>query len=59
MPALAVGGGASTSGPVVEAMMREVADNVVGLRVPGAAHWIAEENPSFLIAELLAFLGKR
>lgn len=56
MPVLAVGGAISTSGPVVDAMMREVADNVSGLRVPGTAHWIAEENPEAFLAGLLPFL---
>jgi pimeloyl-ACP methyl ester carboxylesterase len=57
IPVLAVGGATSTSGPVVEAMMREVADDVTGLRVPGAAHWVPEENPAFLLSGLLSFLG--
>jgi hypothetical protein len=37
-------------------MMREVADEVAGLRVSGAAHWIAEENPAAFTAGLLEFL---
>jgi pimeloyl-ACP methyl ester carboxylesterase len=36
-------------------MMGEVAQTVATLRVPGAAHWIAEENPDALRAGLLAF----
>jgi pimeloyl-ACP methyl ester carboxylesterase len=56
MPVLAVGGATSTSGPIVEEMMREVADDVTGVRVPGTAHWIAEENPKALTAALLKFL---
>jgi len=56
LPVLAVGGATSTTGPVMAEMMREVADNVISLRVPGAAHWIAEENPGFFVAELLQFL---
>ena len=55
IPVLAVGGMMSTTGPLVEEMMREVADNVTGLRIPGTAHWIAEENPAALIAGLLEF----
>jgi pimeloyl-ACP methyl ester carboxylesterase len=54
---LAVGGATSTSGPLVEAMMREVADHVTGLHIPGAAHWIAEENPGAFNAGLLHFLA--
>jgi pimeloyl-ACP methyl ester carboxylesterase len=56
MPVLAVGGATSTSGPIVEEMMREVADDVTGVRVPATAHWIAEENPKALTAALLKFL---
>ncbi len=56
MPLLAVGGATSTSGPLVEDMMREVAQDVTGLRVPQAAHWIAEENPKVFTAGLLSFL---
>jgi pimeloyl-ACP methyl ester carboxylesterase len=57
MPVLAVGGASSTSGPLVEEMMREVADNVAGLRVPGTAHWIPEENPQALARAVLEFAG--
>jgi pimeloyl-ACP methyl ester carboxylesterase len=57
IPVLAVGGATSTSGPVVEAMMREVADDVRGLRIPGTAHWIPEENPADFLSGLLSFLG--
>jgi len=58
IPVLAVGGAISTSGPLVEEMMREVADNVTGLRIPDTAHWIAEENPEAFLAGLLPFLAK-
>lgn len=54
-PVLAVGGERSTSGPLVEEMMREVAADVTGLLVPGAAHWIPEENPAALTRALLDF----
>jgi pimeloyl-ACP methyl ester carboxylesterase len=56
VPVLAVGGESSTSGPVVEEMMREVADHVTGYRVPGTAHWIAEENPQAFTTRLLEFI---
>jgi pimeloyl-ACP methyl ester carboxylesterase len=56
MPVLAVGGATSTSGPLVEEMMREVALDVTGLRVPDTAHWIAEENPRVFTGALLKFL---
>jgi pimeloyl-ACP methyl ester carboxylesterase len=57
VPVLAVGGATSTSGPLVEEMMREVAETVTAVRVPRSAHWIAEENPTALTAALLEFLG--
>jgi pimeloyl-ACP methyl ester carboxylesterase len=57
MPVLAVGGATSTSGPLVEEMMREVARDVAGLRVPGTAHWIPEENPPALVRAVLEFAG--
>jgi pimeloyl-ACP methyl ester carboxylesterase len=57
MPVLAVGGAISTSGPLVEEMMREVAYDVVGLRVPETAHWIPEENPQALVSAVLEFVG--
>jgi pimeloyl-ACP methyl ester carboxylesterase len=56
MPVLAVGGAASTTGPLMEEMMREVAANVTAVRIDGAAHWIAEENPPLFTSELLGFL---
>lgn len=57
VPVLAVGGATSTSGAVVEEMMREVAEEVTGVRVDRSAHWIPEENPAALTAALLEFLG--
>jgi pimeloyl-ACP methyl ester carboxylesterase len=57
VPVLAIGGEISTLGPVMGEMMREVADNVRAVRVPGTAHFIAEENPAALVSELLAFLA--
>jgi pimeloyl-ACP methyl ester carboxylesterase len=57
MPVLTVGGEISTLGPVMGEMMAEVADHVRSVRVPGTAHFIAEENPAALTAELLDFFG--
>ena len=57
IPVLAVGGETSTSGPVVEEMAREVAENVTGLRVPQTAHWVAEENPEAFVGALLDFVA--
>ncbi len=56
IPVLAVGGEISTSGPVVEAMAREVAEDVTGLRVPETGHWVAEENPAGFTAAVLDWL---
>ena len=58
LPVLAVGGQASTTGPLMAEMMREVAENVTELRIPHAAHWIAEENPEAFLAGLEAFLER-
>ena len=38
-------------------MMLEVAENVTGMVVPGAAHWIPEETPELFSAALLEFLA--
>lgn len=56
IPVLAVGGAISNSGPLLEEMMHEVADNVTALRVPATAHWIAEEDPKALTTALLEFV---
>jgi pimeloyl-ACP methyl ester carboxylesterase len=57
LPVLALGGEISTLGPLMEEMMREVAEDVTSFRVPGTAHFLAEENPSALAVCLLDFLG--
>jgi pimeloyl-ACP methyl ester carboxylesterase len=57
-PVLAVYAAVSNSGPLVEEMMREVADNVAGLRIAGSAHWIPEENSSSFASGLLEFLAR-
>jgi pimeloyl-ACP methyl ester carboxylesterase len=57
IPVLAVFGSISNTGPRVEEMMWEVADNVTGLCVPNAAHWIAEENPEAFTSGLLRFVA--
>ena len=55
VPVLAVGGEISTSGALVEEMMREVADDVTGVRAPGTGHWVPEENPGAFTEALLEF----
>lgn len=57
IPVLAAWGEISNTGPGVEAMMHEVAENVAGLQVSASAHWIAEENPEAFTAGLLKFLA--
>ena len=58
IPVLAVWGAVSNSGPLLEEMMREVANDVTGLEISGAAHWIPEENPAALTNALLTFLTR-
>jgi pimeloyl-ACP methyl ester carboxylesterase len=57
MPVLAVGGAMSSTGPFVEEMMNEVAENVTGVRIPGASHFIPEENPEAFASAVLDFTG--
>jgi pimeloyl-ACP methyl ester carboxylesterase len=59
IPTLAVWGAISNCGRLLEEMMREVADNVTGVQVESAAHWIAEENPSAFMEYLLEFLDPK
>ncbi|KIO75744.1 alpha/beta hydrolase [Pedobacter lusitanus] len=56
IPVLAIGGQISTSGSIMKEMMEEVADQVTSVRIPGTAHWIAEENPEVFLSEVLRFL---
>jgi pimeloyl-ACP methyl ester carboxylesterase len=55
LPVLAMGGEISTSGALVEEMMREVAEDVTGMRVPRTAHWVPEENPEAFVRAVLDF----
>lgn len=56
MPVLAIGGAESSSAGV-EATMKLVADHVQGVVLSGAAHWVAEQAPEQLLAELTEFLA--
>jgi len=56
MPVLAIGGEESGM-EGVEATMRLVADDVRGVVLAGAAHWVAEQAPSELLAALSDFLA--
>jgi pimeloyl-ACP methyl ester carboxylesterase len=55
MPVLAIGGEES-AGEGVAATMRLVADDVQGVVLRGAAHWVAEQAPEELLAALTEFL---
>lgn len=39
-------------------MMRELAEDVTGLRISDSAHWIAEENPAEFLEGLQKFLRR-
>lgn len=54
-PVLALGGECSI-GAAVRLCMEQVARDVRGGVVAQAGHWIAEEQPRVLLAELVAFL---
>jgi pimeloyl-ACP methyl ester carboxylesterase len=56
MPVLAIGSGTfSMNGP--ELVMKVVANDVQGLVIPGAGHFVAEEAPEQMIAALTEFLA--
>ena len=56
MPVLAIGGERSFGEHVGEAV-RAVADDVRSAVIPGTGHFLAEESPDELLAELAAFLA--
>jgi pimeloyl-ACP methyl ester carboxylesterase len=55
IPMLALGGEISTTGPLMEEMAREVAEDVSAKILPGTAHWLPEENPEAFADAVLAF----
>lgn len=55
MPVLAIGGEKSF-GSYEAIVMRNAADNVTELVVPGAGHWLMEEAPAQTVAAIRAFL---
>lgn len=58
MPVLAVGGGASWGrGEEVEASLRVFAEDVRGLVIPEAGHWVPEEQPGALADALRRFFA--
>ena len=63
MPVLAMGGAVSYPhgrgrGPECGESLKRVADNVRAMSVPECGHFIPEEQPEFLLKELLAFFGE-
>ena len=58
MPVLFLGGELSFSVPLGVEMMKEVAEDVTGLQVPGAGHWIPEEKPDALAAAILELAAR-
>jgi pimeloyl-ACP methyl ester carboxylesterase len=56
LPVLAIGG-AESSGAMVADTMKLVADDVQGVVLAGAAHWVAEQAPQELLAALTTFLA--
>lgn len=50
-------GGEYSVGPGAAQSMSAVASNVKTVIVPGAGHWLPEENPAFVIQELKGFLA--
>jgi pimeloyl-ACP methyl ester carboxylesterase len=56
MPVLAIGG-AQSGGEGVATTMRLVADDVQGVVLTGAAHWVAEQAPDQLVTALTGFLA--
>jgi pimeloyl-ACP methyl ester carboxylesterase len=56
MPVLAIGGGTSSM-DAPEVVMKAVANDVQGLVIPGAGHFVAEEAPGQMLAALTEFLA--
>jgi pimeloyl-ACP methyl ester carboxylesterase len=55
MPFLAIAGAASR-GELIPNAMKELANDVQGVVLPGTGHWVAEESPNKLLAALTPFL---
>ncbi len=59
MPVLAVGGGAGFGRrTLVRDSLARVAENVEGIVIEQAGHWIPEEKPEDLVRHLAAFFGR-
>jgi pimeloyl-ACP methyl ester carboxylesterase len=59
MPVLALGGDKSFGrGMEVIESLRRVAEDVRGGLVPNSGHWLPEEQPGFVAAQLLDFFAE-
>ena len=64
MPVLALGGsyipvlGGNITMPSIVYGMQQLAENVTGIRVPNSGHFIAEEQPEFVINQLSNFFSR-
>jgi pimeloyl-ACP methyl ester carboxylesterase len=59
MPVLALGGDKSFGrGMEVIESLRRVAEDVRGGLVPNSGHWVPEEQPDFVAAQLLDFFAE-
>lgn len=56
-PTLAIGGELTGLGSVMTEMMREVAEHVTAVTVPGSGHWIPEERAQLLAEAIVGFTG--
>ena len=56
MPVLAIGGGLTTSGPLMKATAAELSEEARAIVLQGVGHWIPEEAPDELVEHLLAVL---
>lgn len=55
MPVLGIGG-ASSFGPTMALVMRSAATNVSEGVIPGAGHWLMEEQPEATVKMVVHFL---
>jgi pimeloyl-ACP methyl ester carboxylesterase len=64
MPVLALGAsyipvlGGNITTPTIVYGMQQLAENVQGIKVPNSGHFIAEEQPEFVISQLSNFFGR-
>ena len=62
MPVLALGAGyipvlgGNITMPTIIYGMQQLAENVQGIKVPNSGHFIAEEQPQFVVKSALQFL---